>query len=59
MNLGDRAYLMVNLTAIIPDEGGLGVRKSISGSIHPEIGSAGVYDVTSPAVYTTRVIDLW
>jgi len=59
MNQGDRAYLMVNLTAIISDESGLGVRKSISGSIHPEVGSSGVYDVTSPAVYTTRIIDLW
>ncbi len=59
MNQGDRAYIMVNLTAIIPDESGLGVRKSISGSILPEVGSSGVYDVTSPSVYTTRVIDLW
>jgi flagellin FlaB len=59
MNLGDRAYLMVNLTAIIPDEGGLGVRKSISGKIHPEIGSSGVYEISAPAVFTTRVIDLW
>ena len=59
MNLGDRALVMVNLTAVIPDDGGLGVRKSISGKIHPEIGSSGVYDVTAPAVFLSRVVDLW
>jgi flagellin FlaB len=59
INGGDRVYIVVNLSALIPDEGGLPTRESISGEITPETGAPGVYDVTAPAVYSKRIVDLW
>jgi flagellin FlaB len=59
INSGDRVYVVLNLSAIIPEEEGLPKRARISGEIHPELGSPGVFDITSPAVYSRRIIDLW
>ena len=59
INSGDRVMVIVNLSAIITDEGGLPTRQTISGSLKPETGAPGVYDVTSPAVYSKRIVDLW
>jgi flagellin FlaB len=61
MNSGDRIYVIVNLSAIITNSNistGLIPRQSISGEIQPETGAPGVYDVTSPAVYTRRIVPL-
>ena len=59
INSGDRIYIIINLSAIISSDGGLLARESISGKIQPEIGAPGVYDVTAPAVFSKRIIDLW
>jgi len=59
MNAGDRIMLIVNLSAIIPHEGGLPTREVISGKVQPELGAPAVYDITSPAVYSKKIIDLW
>ncbi|MFO8077630.1 MAG: archaellin/type IV pilin N-terminal domain-containing protein [Thermoplasmatota archaeon] len=58
MNSGDRIFVIVNLSAIITDEGGLSPRESISGEIQPETGAPGVYDITAPAVFAHRIIPL-
>lgn len=58
INRGDRIYIIVNLTALIPDEGGLPPRGEFSGEIQPESGAPGVYDTTAPAVFTRRIVDL-
>jgi archaellin len=59
MNRGDRAYIMVNISALISDDNGLATRTKISGQILPEVGSTGIFEVTSPAVFIQRVVDLW
>jgi len=58
MNSGDRIIIIVNLSAIIPNQGGLLPRQSISGTLTPEIGIKAQYDTTAPAVFSKRVINL-
>ena len=58
INSGDRIILILNLSAISPSEGGLPPRTEISGEIQPETGAPGVFDVTSPAVFSQRIIHL-
>jgi flagellin FlaB len=60
MNSGDRIYVIVNVSAIVGsgNDTGLSPRQSITGEIQPETGVPGVYDVTSPAVYTHRIVAL-
>jgi len=59
LNNGDRIYLIINVSALAPIDGGLPVRESMSGKIQPEYGASAVYEITSPAVLPTRVVDLW
>ena len=59
LGTGDRIYMIVNLTAIIPTTGGLPPRHEISGKVQPELGSPGIFELSVPAVLTTRIIDLW
>jgi archaellin len=59
MNDGDRALFIVNATALIPSANGLEPRKTISGEVRPETGAGGIYEITTPAVYSERVVDLW
>ena len=58
INSGDRILIIVNLTALIPSEGGLPSREGISGEIQPETGAPGVFDITSPAVFSHRIVQL-
>ena len=57
MNSGDRAILLINLSAII-DGGGLPTRQTISGILTPEIGIRAQYEVTAPAVFSKRIVKL-
>jgi flagellin FlaB len=59
MNTGDRIMVLMNLSALIPDTNGLPTRERISGEIKPEIGAPGIYQITAPAVFIEKVIDLW
>ena len=59
MNNGDRIYIIINLTALAPQDGGLLVRETISGKIQPETGAPAVYEITAPALLETRIKDLW
>jgi flagellin FlaB len=58
MNSGDRAVILVNLSAILPDEGGLTVREHISGSLTPELGTRAVYEINAPALFESRIVEL-
>jgi flagellin FlaB len=58
MNSGDRVILIINLSAIITDEGGLPARQRVSGTLTPEIGIKSQYDVTAPAVFSKRIVKL-
>jgi hypothetical protein len=46
----------MNLSAIVNRSGGLPPRDSISGTLTPEIGIKGQYDVTAPAVFSKRIV---
>ncbi len=59
MNSGDRIYVVINLSSIIPEYNGLLKRERIRGEIQPETGSSGIFDITAPAVFTQRVVNLW
>jgi len=61
MNSGDRAILIINLSAIIDSDltaSGLPARETVSGTLTPEIGVKAQYDVTAPAVFSKRIIKL-
>lgn len=58
MNSGDRIIIIISLIALNPTDGGLPPRAEISGEIQPETGAPGVFDVTSPAVFSHRIIPL-
>jgi len=58
MNSGDRIIIIVNLSAIIPGQGGLLPRQSVSGTLTPEIGIKAQYDTTAPAVFSKRIVNL-
>ncbi len=58
MNSGDRCLIVINTTAIIPGEGGLPARESISGVLTPEIGIKAQFDTTAPAVFSKRIVNL-
>jgi flagellin FlaB len=57
MNSGDRCIIIINLSAIITS-GGLPARDGVSGTLSPEIGIRSQYDVTAPAVFSKRIINL-
>ena len=57
MNSGDRAYIVVNLSAVIGPNA-LPSREEISGSLTPEIGIKAEFDVTAPAVFSQRIVAL-
>jgi archaellin len=59
LGTGDRIYMIINLTDIINETSGLPPRDSISGKVQPELGSPGIFELSVPAVLTTRIIDLW
>jgi len=59
MNSGDKILILVNLSALIPETGGLDAREDISGEIQPELGSCGTFECAAPAVFANRIVDLW
>jgi len=57
LNGGDRIIVIVNLSAIT-ENGGLSTRESVSGAMQPDIGILSLYDVTAPATFSKRIIQL-
>jgi flagellin FlaB len=58
MNVGDTAYLIINLSAAT-HSAGVGPRKEIQGSIIPDIGMEAVYYMRSPTVFENRIVSLY
>ncbi len=58
MNPGDRIIVIVNLSTIITNDGGLPTRQTISGSFIPEIGIPAQFDTITPAVFSKRIVSL-
>lgn len=57
MNLGDKAVIIVNLSATF-NSTGIPPRASISGSLVPEVGAPGTFDVAAPCVFSSRIIEM-
>jgi len=57
MNVGDKAIIMVNLSAAF-NSTGIPPRASISGSLVPEVGAPGTFDVSAPCIFTSRIVEL-
>ena len=57
MNVGDKAIIMVNLSAAF-NSTGIPPRASISGSLVPEVGAPGTFDVSVPCIFTSRIVEL-
>jgi flagellin FlaB len=52
---GDEAAILVNVSAVF---GGLNQDQSVTGSVTPQVGSAGVIQFTTPVAYTQQVMEL-
>ena len=59
MNVGDSAFIIINLTAATYGGNGLAPRESVSGSIMPEYGVQATYDITAPVVFLNRIVGLY
>lgn len=58
MNVGDSAFIIINLSASVHNSGA-GPRKDLQGTVMPEIGMSAVYYVRTPAVFEQRIIQLY
>jgi flagellin FlaB len=58
LNKGDIAVILVDTSSIYSTTTGIPERKEVSGSIQPEFGAAGVFDFTTPATFTDKVMEL-
>ena len=50
--------LVVNLTAVMPETGGLEDGETLEGKIVPEVGAASVFVASAPNAFTYRVVEL-
>ncbi|MBA2867903.1 flagellin [Methanococcus maripaludis] len=57
LNKGDIAVIIVDTNTVF-GTGGIPERKEVSGSIQPEFGAPGVFDFTTPATFTNKVMEL-
>ena len=54
----DQAMLIINITSVLPDTGGLTAGEQIEGRLVPEVGSAGIFVINAPNAFTYRVTEL-
>ena len=54
----DHVMLVVNLTAVVSESGGLGDGETLEGKVVPEYGAASVFVVKAPNAFTYRVVEL-
>lgn len=54
----DLAIVILNLTAAFADTGGLETSEEFNGRLVPEVGSAGIFMVSAPNAFDSRVVDL-
>ncbi len=58
ISVTDQAILLVNLTAVIPETGGLKCGETIEGKLVPEVGSSGIFVVNAPNAFSYRVAEV-
>ncbi|UCH72227.1 MAG: hypothetical protein JSW62_01390 [Thermoplasmatales archaeon] len=58
MNIGDSAYLILNMSASL-NNNGLLPRASIAGKVIPELGTEALFDSNIPCVFINRIVDLY
>jgi flagellin FlaB len=56
LNQGDKVILTVDADSAFGD--GLKPRTKVSGEVRPELGAPGIIEFTTPAAYTTAVVEL-
>lgn len=54
----DLAIVIINMSAVLKQKGGLEPSGEISGRLVPEVGSSGIFLVNAPNAYTQRVVEL-
>jgi flagellin FlaB len=58
ISVSDQAMLIVNLTAVISETGGLMTGETIEGKLVPEVGASGIFVVTAPNAFKYRVVEV-
>jgi len=56
INKGDSVAILINTTAALGGE--ISERKTVSGKVQPEFGAPGVISFTTPASFTTTLVEL-
>lgn len=54
----DQAMLIINITGVLPDTGGLLAGEDIEGRLVPEVGSAGIFVIDAPNAFRYRIVEL-
>ncbi|MDG6217915.1 MAG: flagellin [Candidatus Thermoplasmatota archaeon] len=54
----DLAIVIINLTASFSETNGLGTNREIYGRLVPEVGSAGIFMISTPNAFDQRVVQL-
>lgn len=58
MGRSDMVMIIINLTAVFPETGGLESGKEFFGRVVPETGSSGVFFISAPNAFDNRVVQL-
>ena len=58
MGTSDLGMIIINLTAVFSDTGGLATGEEFYGKLVPEVGSAGIFFVSAPNAFEHRVVEL-
>jgi len=58
INKGDIVAIVVETNGVFSATLGIPERKDVSGKVQPEFGAPGVFDFTTPATYTDKVMEL-
>jgi flagellin FlaB len=58
ISVSDQAILIVNLSAVIPETGGLMTGETIEGRLVPEVGASDIFEVNAPSAFKYRVVEV-
>ena len=58
MSTTDQAILLVNLTAVLPETGGLLAGDVLEGTIVPDFGGSGIFVAQAPMAFKYQVCEL-
>ncbi|MBP2200674.1 flagellin FlaB [Methanococcus voltae] len=58
INKGDLVAIAINTGAVFSSTNGVPTRAHVSGKLQPEFGAPGIIEFTTPATFTTKVVEL-